>query len=279
MKRTPKLFPVMEFDLTFYHVPTAHHAYQISKLSCVLTTVAFLLGLIAYFVTSSPSILAYCFENAVDLLSSLVVVWRFYSISPTLTDKDIQIMDDKEKRASIAIAIILFVLGVMVVGVAINHLASDEQVTDDTFLLIISIPSVIIFGTLAWCKWIMANKLNSPAFRKDALCSFFGATLSLGVVFSSALDSSWLDGAVAIIVAIMCMWVGLRTILKNIVEGMRFWTLGWWQGGMCNDVSHGLDFGDGNDSGVQMVEGGGEGEGGQQCDSYDMARLPTTLEI
>jgi len=217
-------------DWTFYLAPTEFHAYKVSLLSCAITILAVMIGLGCYAASSSPSMLGYTFENVVDLLSSIVVVWRFYidnggdvageGVVPGAARDQ---MDRKEKRASILIAMILFLLGVVVASVAIAHLAESESVTDQGLLMGISFPSFLVFGALAAVKWRMSDILKSPAFRKDAMCSAFGAILSLGVFVSAAAGSNSLDGIVAVVVAVICMWVGLRTLVKNAEENRNKW--------------------------------------------------------
>jgi len=220
-------------DWTFYYEPTEYHAYKLSIMSCLTTLFAGLIGLACFAASSSPSMLGYSFENLVDLFSSVVVVWRFYigeGSAATITEEKRMGMDRKEKRASILIAMILFILGVVVASVAIAHLAESETVTDRGLLIGVSVPSFLIFGGLAVVKWRMSTVLQSPAFKKDAMCSAFGATLSFGVFLSSAVGSNSLDAFVAIFVAMICMWVGLRTLVKNVDEGHNeWWTMQFWR--------------------------------------------------
>ena len=116
-----------EIDSTFWYAPTQKHAYQLSLVSCGVTFVAFVIGIIAFEAAQSPAMLGFALENIVDLMSSLVVVWRFYEGGKDLTPEVVELMDKKEKRASILIAIILFILGVTVMSVACAHLAEANH--------------------------------------------------------------------------------------------------------------------------------------------------------
>jgi len=206
---SPKLFNVL--DLGFWYAPTEKHAYQLSLVSCGVTGVAAIIGLSVYKSAGSPAMLGFGLENLVDLFSSMVVVWRFYvggdaEVTPALIAK----LDGREKKASIAIAIILFILGITVVSVAIVHLAENVHGDENGLLLGLSIPSVIIFGTMTVIKFRMANMLRSPSFTKDAICSAFGTTLSFGVFFGTCIkmgneDAWWIDGVVAVLTSIVCM--------------------------------------------------------------------------
>lgn len=103
-------------------------------------------------------------------------------------------------------------------------------------LIGLSFPCTLIFGTLAVIKFRMSDMLGSPSFKKDAICSLFGAILSFGVFFGTCIKSAdegawWIDGVVAVLVSLTCMWVGLRTMLKNAEESNQWWTMDFWTSG------------------------------------------------
>jgi len=222
-------------DLTFYFHPTPRHAYKISVLSCGITAVASIIGFTVFAAAHSPAMLGFGMENLVDLASSGIVVWRFYigsktTVTPEMEEK----LDKREKRASILIAIVLFVLGVTVLSIAVQHLAEESHGSNNGLLIGLSLPSAVVFGLLALVKFRMANMLMSPSFRKDAICSMFGAILSGGVFIGTCIKSAnegawWIDGVIAVLVSLACMWIGLRTMLKNIEDGQnKFWTAQFW---------------------------------------------------
>ena len=96
----PMLFNVL--DLTFWYNPTAYHAYKLSLISCFITFFAAILGLASSKASGSSAMLGFGLENLVDLLSSMVVVWRFYvggstEVTPALVAK----LNGREKKASI----------------------------------------------------------------------------------------------------------------------------------------------------------------------------------
>jgi len=175
----PFKVPYTEYtiDSEFWYAPTAVHAYKISIISCGITFVAAILGFVAFGAADSAAMLGFGLENMVDLMSSMVVVWRFYvggdSAPPELVAK----LDRREKRASVLIAIVLFILGVTVMSTAVTHLAEKEHGNNVGLLIGLSFPSFLVFGALATIKFRMADMLGSPSFKKDAICSLFGAIL------------------------------------------------------------------------------------------------------
>ena len=150
-----------EFDLTFYYLPTAIHAYKISVFSCCVTAIASIVGFASFAGAGSPAMLGFGMENLVDLASSAVVVWRYNiagstDVTPELTAK----LDSREKRASILIACVLFVLGITVLSIAIEHLVEESHGTNNGLLLGMSFPSAVIFSVLAVVKFRMADMLG-----------------------------------------------------------------------------------------------------------------------
>jgi hypothetical protein len=71
-------------------------------------------------------------ENCVDLLSSVVVVWRFYvPIGKTVTEEREKLLEKREERASVAISFILILLGLFVCGGALSDLVNGPESEND----------------------------------------------------------------------------------------------------------------------------------------------------
>jgi len=64
--------------MSWWRDPTEHHAFYLSIASTIVTLVATIGGVVTFTFTGSSLMLSYGMENAVDLASDLVVLWRFY---------------------------------------------------------------------------------------------------------------------------------------------------------------------------------------------------------
>ena len=82
---------------TWWDKPEPIHAFRLSVTSVIITLIAAVAGLLAYVPTSSTLVLSWGLENVVDLLSSLVVLWRFYN--PGDTEARNALLKKREKRA------------------------------------------------------------------------------------------------------------------------------------------------------------------------------------
>jgi divalent metal cation (Fe/Co/Zn/Cd) transporter len=149
--------------------------------------------------------LCYGLENCVDFLSSVVVLWRFYCphSDPELEKR----LARREKRASIAISLILGLLGIGILGAAIDDILKGAEDTEKLRLvLIVSSVSIIVFGVLTVIKFHYSGMLQSASLHKDGICSLIGTVLS-AALFSNTLiidnvpGAWWIDPLVALLVS------------------------------------------------------------------------------
>ena len=217
--------------------PTSSHVFTLSIVSCVITLVAAIAGIVAYDSSGSTAVLGFGIENVIDLLSSAIVIWRFYAPSKEedMDEDYLKKLQKREKRASVGIAFVMLILAWALSIAAFDEIAQGvgEDEEYDNQLLILSIPSMFVFSILAWIKFRYADLLKSSALQKDAICSLFGAILSISVILNSFIisrdpDAWFLDPLVAIFVSAACFIVGTRTILKNSYEHTPFLSFAWW---------------------------------------------------
>lgn len=203
---------------------TEASAYRISVLSLGLTAVAVVAGFGTTAVTRSAATLGYALENVVDSVGSVLILWRFdASLTP-------EVMELRETRSSLGISAMLVLLGVGVGAAAAGHLAKESSTRSEGALLALSVPSVIAFGSLGLVKFRIAAAIDSPALKKDAVCSLSGAALSLGVLVSFALSEVvgvwWGDAAVAVVVGAALAGYGGTSLVRN--RRLRWWTRTFW---------------------------------------------------
>lgn len=212
--------------------PGTREAFFLAWLSLALTVIAFIAGLSIAVVTSSSATLGFALENAVDFLSSALVCWRFWGGGSTVPES---VLEQREKRASVGIAIAFVLLAFVVGGVAIGHLSSSEAPSHVGALLALAVPSASVFAALGGLKYHVGVKTDSVSMRKDGLCSLCGAALSGGVIIgviateSSHGDVWWVDAMVAIVVSVMLLLYGVFTLVKNANQGNCWWTAAFWR--------------------------------------------------
>ena len=173
-------------------------------------------------------------ENCVDFLSSAVVLWRFFAPSD-VTEKVELKLQSREKRASVAISIILVALGVGIWITAIQDLLrGQEDPGEQDWALVISFFSFVLFGILTWFKFHYAKALESPSLYKDGFCSLIGTTLSASLfidtlVIKMAPNVWWIDPVVAIGCGFASLLYGSYALYcARVHEGLPIFSCYWW---------------------------------------------------
>mmetsp|Transcript_7754 Transcript_7754/g.16830 ORF Transcript_7754/g.16830 Transcript_7754/m.16830 type:complete len:249 (-) Transcript_7754:198-944(-) len=214
--------------------PSPENAKILSVISCVATAVAAILGISMWTKTASISILSFGLENFIDLFSSAVIVWRFFPANNNLDNQEkIDALLAREKRASVAIAAVILMLGIQIIGLSIVRFRRGSYFDGDDFdqlTLAIALASSLIFGTLTMVKLHYADKLDSHALKKDGFCSAAGTILSFVVILETVVSDMdqniwFFDPLIALIVGLSCIVVGART-LKN--QEWSFLTKSFW---------------------------------------------------
>ena len=167
-----------------------------------------------------------------DFISSLVVLWRFYC--PHGCDEaKLAKLQKREERASVAISMVIGVLGIFVFGVGIADLMHRDEDTDLTLLFTISFLSIIVFGTLAIIKFKYANDLDSPSLRGDGICSLIGTCLSASLLLTTSIidraPGAWvLDPIVSLLIGLSATVYGFHRIIKMIMNGIPVYHRDYW---------------------------------------------------
>lgn len=219
----------------WWNDPDSKHAFILSWFSVVITITAVVAGFVIANLTGSSLIFAYGVENLVDFLSSVVVLWRFYCPSHTDPVRE-AILAKREQRASIAISLILVILGFGIMIAAIGHLEKGPEGDheDSDQLIVIGLISIFVFGFMAFVKFHYSSMLSSPSLHKDGICSLIGTVLALSLVINSAIIKSnskawWLDPVVALLCGLASLYVALKSIYHDyVIQGIPLLSPVWW---------------------------------------------------
>lgn len=210
----------------------AKDAFWLSWISLVCTLVAAIGGVVGFSKTESTLILAFGLENFVDFTSSVVVLWRFYC--PHGCDEAyMKKLEKREERASLAISIVIGILGLFVFSIGIVDVMKRDKERDLSLLFTISFVSIIVFGALTIIKFKYANDLDSPSLYKDGICSLIGTCLSASLLLTTAIidyaPKAWvLDPIVSLIIGVSAIVYGFRVVIKYVRDGVPIFHPGWW---------------------------------------------------
>lgn len=235
----------MAFPGRWWHEPKAQDAFWLSWVSLMCTLIAGIGGMVGFSKTESTLILAFGLENFVDFFSSVVVLWRFYC--PHGADEaQLAKLNKREERASLAISIVIGLLGLYVFSIGILDTLKRDKDTDLSLLFTISFISIIVFGTLTIIKFKYATDLDSASLYKDGICSLIGTCLSASLLFTTAIidyaPNAWyIDPICSLIIGISATVYGFRVVIKKVKEGQPIFHPDWWYScGSSDDVEQEL---------------------------------------
>lgn len=185
-------------------------------------------------VSASSLALVYGLENIVDFLSSAVVLWRFFA--PTSVDSALEAkLAKREKRASMAISMILIFLGFYVIVASIDDFAKGQEVAHDMQLVAgVSFLSILVFGMLSALKFRYSKVLDSSSLYKDGICSTIGTICAIGLFLNAVIIGKnpgawWIDPTIALLAGIFAILYGCYGVWHAMaVEKIPICSCSWW---------------------------------------------------
>jgi len=214
--------------------PNSKDAFILSWISLIITKVFAITGIFFYSTSGSTMCLTFGLENLVDFLSSLVVLWRFWASGEMNKEREKK-LQRRELRASMAISLILMLLGMGVIGTSSYDISSGPGLGHDLdIILIMAGTSVIVFGSLSIFKFQYANALASESLYKDGVCSLIGTILAAAlftntIIIRSKPEIWWLDPCVAMICGFAALFLGFHSIFVAWKHRrVPIFSLSWW---------------------------------------------------
>jgi hypothetical protein len=169
------------------------------------------------------------------LFSSIVVLWRFYAPGHITKERE-KILKRRELRASMAISLILILLGFGVIATSSYDIAMGPATNQIEMNVVIYIAafSVLIFGTLTIFKFHYAHALSSESLYKDGVCSLIGTILASALFVNTIIIKSrpeiwWLDPFVAMVCGFAALFIGIHSLFISWKQKrVPICSLSWW---------------------------------------------------
>jgi divalent metal cation (Fe/Co/Zn/Cd) transporter len=187
---------------------TFRRIQRIQTLTIVWMTVETSVSLVAALMARSPALLAFGGDSAIELLSAIVVLWRFRAH-----------VDQKqsEKHAAWIAAVLLFILAAYVAVVsALTLLGYSEPKTAYVGIAVL-VAATAIMPWLAKEKRKLSAITGSAALRADAaesaLCAYLALVALVGLGINAIWHIRWADPIAALVI--------VPLILREGWEAMR----------------------------------------------------------
>jgi divalent metal cation (Fe/Co/Zn/Cd) transporter len=189
-------------------------------LSVAWAAVAGVSSVVAGLAASSIALVGFGANSVLDGSASALLVWRFRHERLSAASAEAV-----ERRAAVAVGLVMtgiaFYLGARAISALSDHAAPETSPVGIT----LSSASVFVLPVLARAKLRLAAPLHSAALRGDGVLSLAGAFLAAATLASLVLDAAlswwWADAIAALLISVMLVIEGSRTIASTRDQPVR----------------------------------------------------------
>lgn len=189
-----------------------------SWLSIVVTLILAVAAFTVSFLKHSASAFGFAFEASLDVLSSVIVIWRYSNAAAVHSAH-------REYIACVVLGIVFILSSLCILGKAIHNVATRMLPEVDDFLYSVSIVSGFVCAILAVAKFLLGRVLTSRALITDGFNSLVGSIMGFSILISAEVykhhpDVWFLDGTVGILIGLIILAYGIK-LLVDMVPRVR----------------------------------------------------------
>jgi divalent metal cation (Fe/Co/Zn/Cd) transporter len=182
---------------------TFRRIQQVQTVTIAWMSVEAAVSLFAAWRASSPALLAFGGDSAIELFSAVVVLWRFRATAAH---------EDVEKRATRVAGALLFALAAYVAATSLMSLLGYSE-PKPTFLgIAVLVAAATIMPWLAKEKRRLSRATGSAALRADAaqsaLCAYLSLIALAGLAINAIWHVKWADPVAALVLMPLIVWEG-----------------------------------------------------------------------
>jgi divalent metal cation (Fe/Co/Zn/Cd) transporter len=160
-------------------------------------------SLAAAWMARSPALLAFGGDSAIELLSAIVVLWRFRAHGDS---------EQSEKHAARIAGVLLFVLAAYVAVVSALTLGGYSEPKTTYVGIVVLVAATAIMPWLAKEKRKLSAITGSAALRADAaesaLCAYLSVIALIGLGINAIWHIRWVDPLGALVIVPLILWEG-----------------------------------------------------------------------
>jgi divalent metal cation (Fe/Co/Zn/Cd) transporter len=159
-------------------------------------------SLFAAWRASSPALLAFGGDSAIELFSAVVVLWRFRTTAH----------ENAERRAARVAGALLFALAAYVAITSVASLLGYSEPKPTLLGIAILVAAALVMPWLAKQKRRLSGATGSAALRADAaqsaLCAYLSLIALAGLAINAIWHVKWADPIAALAVLPLIVWEG-----------------------------------------------------------------------
>ncbi|KAL7385033.1 hypothetical protein ABVT39_014019 [Epinephelus coioides] len=193
-------------------------ALWVSWVSIVVTLILAVAAFTVSFMRHSASSFGFAFDATLDVLSSVIVLWRYSNAAAVHSAH-------REYIACVILGIVFVLSSLCILGKAIHDLATRMPPEVDDFLYSVSIVSGLTCAVLAVAKFMLGRVLTSRALITDGFNSLVGSIMGFSILISAEVfkhhaDVWFLDGTIGVLIGLIILAYGVK-LLKDMVPRVR----------------------------------------------------------
>ncbi|XP_056445156.1 transmembrane protein 163-like [Gadus chalcogrammus] len=193
-------------------------ALWVSWVSIVVTILLAIAAFTVSIMRHSASAFGFAFDALLDVLSSIIVLWRYSNAAAVHSAH-------REYIACVILGVLFILSSLCIMGKAIHDLATKLLPEVDDFLFSVSIVSGLVCIILAVVKFMLGRVLTSKALITDGFNSLVGGVMGFSILLSAEVfkhqPTVWyLDGAIGVLMGLIILAYGVKLLL-DMVPRMR----------------------------------------------------------
>ncbi|CDQ75608.1 unnamed protein product [Oncorhynchus mykiss] len=154
------------------------------------------------------------FDAALDVLSSIIVVWRYSNASAVHSAH-------REYIACVILGVVFILSSLCILGKAIHDLATKLMPEVDDFLFSVSIVSGVMCVILAVAKFMLGRVLTSRALITDGFNSLVGGVMGFSILISAKVFKHdpkvwYLDGSIGVLIGLIILAYGVKLLVDMV---------------------------------------------------------------
>ncbi|XP_051565907.1 transmembrane protein 163-like isoform X1 [Myxocyprinus asiaticus] len=189
-------------------------ALWVSWISIVVTLILAVAAFTVSFMRHSASAFGFAFDATLDVLSSIIVLWRYSNAAAVHSAH-------REYIACVILGVIFILSSMCILGKAIHDLATKLLPEVDDFLFSVSIVSGFMCVILAVAKFMLGRVLTSRALITDGFNSMVGGIMGFSILISAEVfkhnSAVWyLDGTIGVLIGLIILAYGIKLLIDMV---------------------------------------------------------------
>ncbi|KAI3365988.1 hypothetical protein L3Q82_009817 [Scortum barcoo] len=190
-------------------------ALWVSWVSIAVTIVLAIAAFTVSIMRHSASAFGFAFDATLDVLSSVIVLWRCNSNAAAVHSAH------REYIACVILGVIFILSSLCILGKAIHDLATKLLPEVDGFLFSVSIVSGMTCIILAVIKYMLGKVLTSRALITDGFNSLVGGVMGFSILISAEVFKHepkvwYLDGTIGVLIGLIILAYGVKLLLDMV---------------------------------------------------------------